>query len=75
MDSRKSGDKINIRSIVRKTIQKEGVRALWSGFKIDLVRVLPFNAIIFVVFERAKHLLLESHYLDFNIMGGKRTLS
>eukprot|EP01016_Furgasonia_blochmanni_P034899 TRINITY_DN3811_c0_g1_i1.p1 TRINITY_DN3811_c0_g1~~TRINITY_DN3811_c0_g1_i1.p1 ORF type:complete len:154 (+),score=10.87 TRINITY_DN3811_c0_g1_i1:349-810(+) len=73
MDSRKSPDKLNIRSILRKTLKKEGITALWSGFKIDLARVLPFNAIIFVVFERCKHYLLESRFVDFSLTGNKRT--
>jgi solute carrier family 25 (mitochondrial folate transporter), member 32 len=42
------------RIIVRETMKKEGIRGLFSGLRFDLVRCLPANSIIFVVFEFVK---------------------
>jgi len=48
-------------SMIKETVHKEGVKGLYSGLRIDLVRVLPANAITFVTFEQVKK------YLDNNV--------
>jgi len=48
-------------SMIKETIHREGVKGLYSGLRIDLVRVLPANAITFVTFEQVKK------YLENNI--------
>lgn len=35
-------------------IKQEGFKSLYSGLRVDMVRVLPSNAITFVVFEKMK---------------------
>jgi len=47
--------------MIKQTIQREGFKGLYSGLRIDLVRVLPANAITFVTFERVKK------YLETNL--------
>ncbi len=48
-------------AMAKQTIQREGFKGLYSGLRIDLIRVLPANAITFVTFERVKR------YLDRNL--------
>ena len=51
----------SVYGMIKQTIQREGVKGLYSGLRIDLVRVLPANAITFVTFERVKK------YLEANL--------
>eukprot|EP01016_Furgasonia_blochmanni_P002508 TRINITY_DN1097_c0_g1_i19.p1 TRINITY_DN1097_c0_g1~~TRINITY_DN1097_c0_g1_i19.p1 ORF type:complete len:155 (+),score=0.30 TRINITY_DN1097_c0_g1_i19:103-567(+) len=53
-----------ITSVVKRLVRREGFKALWSGFKIDLFRVLPFNAIIFMTYEKLKNELLHNNYFN-----------
>jgi len=46
--------KATISSIIKSTYQKEGLKGFYAGLRIDLVRVLPANSIMFVVFEFVK---------------------
>ena len=56
-------EKPTISSIIRQTIHKEGFKGLYSGLRIDLVRVLPSNSIMFVMFEFVRK-ELEKRWLD-----------
>lgn len=47
--------------MIKQTVQREGFKGLYSGLRIDLVRVLPANAITFMTFERVKR------YLETNL--------
>lgn len=47
-------------TMVQQAIQREGFKGLYSGLRIDLVRVLPANAITFVTFEHIKKYLERS---------------
>jgi len=49
-----------ISSVIKGTVQKEGLKGLYSGLKIDLVRVLPANSITFIMFEYIKRRLEEA---------------
>ena len=53
-----------ISSIVSNIYKKDGVKGLFSGFKIDLVRTLPANSVTFLVFEFMRNRLERS--LSFN---------
>ena len=44
----------SIIDMIKQTIRREGVKGLYSGLRIDLIRVLPANAITFVTFEFVK---------------------
>jgi len=46
--------KATISSIIKSTYQKEGLKGFYAGLRIDMVRVLPANSIMFVVFEFVK---------------------
>lgn len=48
-----------ITSVVKNIIQKEGIKGLYTGLRIDLIRVLPANSITFIVFEYVKKTLEE----------------
>jgi len=43
-----------ISSIIKSTYHNEGLKGFYAGLRIDLVRVLPANSIMFVVFEFVK---------------------
>jgi len=43
--------KVSFFETLKLTYQNEGIRAIYSGLRVDLVRVLPANAITFVTFE------------------------
>lgn len=44
----------DIRSVLRKIYKQFGVRGFYLGLKPDLFRILPSNAIVFVVYEFMK---------------------
>lgn len=46
--------------MIKQTVQKEGILGLYSGLRIDLIRVLPANAITFMTFEYVKKALQNS---------------
>lgn len=50
-------EKATISSIIKNTYRKEGIKGLYAGLRIDLVRVLPANSIMFVTFEFVKKYL------------------
>jgi solute carrier family 25 folate transporter 32 len=55
-----TSEKATISSIIKNTYRNEGIKGFYAGLRIDLVRVLPANSIMFVVFEFVrKH--LEQH--------------
>ncbi len=53
-----------ITSVIKSSYQKEGLKGLYSGLRIDLVRVLPANSITFIVFEYVKRRLEEALPLE-----------
>lgn len=60
--------KATISSIIRSTYHNEGLKGFYAGLRIDLVRVLPANSIMFVVFEFVKKHLeakLNDNELEF----------
>lgn len=44
-------NKMRLREMIIRTIQEEGVKGLYTGIKFDLIRVLPSNTIMFVMYE------------------------
>jgi len=44
-------NKGNLRMMIKRTLIEEGYRGFYAGIKFDLIRVLPNNAIIFVIYE------------------------
>ncbi len=44
-------------TITRDLIKKEGVRSLWSGFKIHFLRLIPATCLSFVSYELLFHQL------------------
>ena len=44
-------------TMFKETVQREGFKGLYSGLRIDLIRVLPANAITFTTFEYVKKYL------------------
>jgi len=49
-----------ISSVVQSIYRQEGMKGLFNGFKIDMIRSLPNNSVTFLVFEYAKHRLENS---------------
>jgi len=56
-----------ISSVIKNTYKKEGLKGLYSGLKIDLIRVLPANSITFLVFEYVKRRFEEAMSYDKKI--------
>ena len=54
--------------IITETYQREGFWGFYSGFRVDMIRILPQNAIMFVCYE-----WLKSH-LTLIALRGKFTL-
>lgn len=50
-------EKATISSVIRSTYRREGIKGFYAGLRIDLVRVLPANSIMFVTFELVKKYL------------------
>jgi hypothetical protein len=54
-DSRgSSGEILNMISVIKNIINNSGIRGLYSGLKPDLLRILPSNTIVFMVYEFMK---------------------
>ena len=51
---------VTISSVFKSIWHKEGFKGLYSGLRIDLVRVLPANSTTFIVFEYVKKKLEEA---------------
>jgi len=49
-----------ITSVLSNIYKAEGVRGLFNGFRIDMIRCLPANSVTFLVFEYAKNRLEKS---------------
>jgi hypothetical protein len=55
--------KLKFWDMFSETLNKEGIRGLYSGLRIDLIRCLPANAITFITFEYVKkHLESQSKF-------------
>jgi len=46
-----------ITSVLSNIYKSQGVKGLFTGFKIDMIRTLPSNSVTFLVFEYAKNRL------------------
>jgi hypothetical protein len=53
-DQRTPGMGTSFVTMFKETVQREGFKGLYSGLRIDLIRVLPANAITFTTFEYVK---------------------
>ena len=43
--------------IIREVMKKDGLKGFYFGLRVDILRVLPMNAITFIVYEKlSKHL-------------------
>ena len=51
---RDTNERMTFMRMLKTTFENEGVRGLYSGLRIDLVRCLPANAITFLTFEFVK---------------------
>jgi hypothetical protein len=45
----------NIFTIINHILKEKGVKGLYAGLKPDLIRLLPSNTIVFVVYELMKN--------------------
>lgn len=52
-DNREDND-LKLRDVLKKIYHEKGLRGFYLGLKPDLIRVIPSNAIIFVVYELVK---------------------
>ena len=50
--------KHNLFRLIKKIKKQEGLKGFYFGMKIDLIRVLPSNAITFIVYEYVKKMIL-----------------
>lgn len=57
-DDRISTEKQKIRPVLKNIYKTFGLKGFYLGLKPDLIRILPSNAIIFVVYEYMKKLLM-----------------
>ncbi|KAG5187257.1 mitochondrial carrier domain-containing protein [Tribonema minus] len=51
MQDQRSRTPPSLRALVREIVRTEGVRALWTGFRVNMVRVLPSCMATFVSYE------------------------
>ena len=49
----------NLMKLIGKIYKETGIKGFYFGLRIDLIRVLPANAITFIVYEYVKKLLLK----------------
>jgi solute carrier family 25 folate transporter 32 len=48
---------VSFRHCVSKTFQQEGVKGFYKGLSINVARVIPTNALFFVVYEKISSML------------------
>jgi hypothetical protein len=55
-DSRSTGDSqhVSIKDVFKDVYQKRGIKGFYAGLRPDLLRILPSNTIVFVVYELIK---------------------
>jgi solute carrier family 25 folate transporter 32 len=57
-------NKATITSVIQETLRREGIKGFYAGLRIDLVRVLPANSVMFVMFELVRK-ELENQLTDY----------
>lgn len=50
-------EKAHFLSTVKHILSQSGVRGFYAGLKPDLIRLIPSNAILFIVYEKSKAFL------------------
>lgn len=55
-DSRSTGDSqhVSIKDVFKDVYEKRGIKGFYAGLRPDLLRILPSNTIVFVVYELIK---------------------
>lgn len=48
--------------LIKTIYQKHGIAGFYGGFKINLIRILPNNAIMFASYEKLSHYLEQLYY-------------
>jgi solute carrier family 25 folate transporter 32 len=43
--------KVNLLNVIKGVNKKDGIRGFYAGFYVNLIKILPQNAILFVVYE------------------------
>jgi len=51
-----------LRTVITHLIEQEGIRAFYSGWLTNMLRILPHYCFVFVFYEKFSHLLAK--YLD-----------
>lgn len=51
------GSDRNLKAVLKKIYREFGIKGFYLGLKPDLIRILPSNAIVFVVYEFMKRQL------------------
>lgn len=54
---------MSLAKITKSIYRSQGISGFYGGFKVNLIRILPNNAIMFASYEKL------SHYLDKKIYG------
>ena len=47
---------------MKEIMKKDGLRGFYFGLRVDILRVLPMNAITFIVYEKLSKHLCENYW-------------
>ena len=53
----KKDSNLYMRNLVKNILKEDGIGGFYLGFRVELLRVLPSNAIIFIVYEYVRNLM------------------
>lgn len=57
-DDRRHAEHLNLGSVLKKIYGQFGLRGFYLGLKPDLIRILPSNSIVFMVYELLKKYIM-----------------
>ena len=57
MHDHRSGEEMGFAKVAKYIWKQRGINGFYGGLKPDLIRLLPSNAIVFVVYEYLKRVL------------------
>ena len=54
--------KMSMTKLIKNIYQAQGIRGFYGGFRINLLRILPNNAIMFASYEKLSYFLENLYY-------------
>ena len=57
MHDHRTSESMGLQKVIKYVWKEKGIKGFYGGLKPDLIRLLPSNAIVFIVYEYMKRIL------------------